>query len=125
MPKSDEDDDDVTIFMDDTTISEIIDIKNHIAGEAIGNAERNMMEVMEFTKHQKMELNLKKCKGMLIDLRRNNKTAIPPTNIENNTIERVNSYKFLGLGIDDNMKWNTNMEKIVKKAAKRLFLLKY
>ena len=26
--------------------------------------------------------------------------------------------------MDDNMKWNTNTEKIVKKAAKRLFLLK-
>ena len=30
----------------------------------------------------------------------------------------------MGLWIDDNMKWNTNTEKIVKKAAKRLFLLK-
>ena len=27
--------------MDDTTVSEIIDIKNHIAGAAIGNAEKN------------------------------------------------------------------------------------
>ena len=117
------DDDDVTIFMDDTTISEIIDVKNHISGNVIGNAERNMTEVMKFTKQQKMELNLKKCKEMLIDLRRN-KTAIPLTEIESNTIERVNSYKLLGLWIDDNMKWNTNTEKIIKKAAKRLFLLK-
>ena len=45
-----------------------------------------------------MELNLKKCKEMLIDLRRN-KTAIPLTNIENNTIERVTSYKLLGRGL--------------------------
>ena len=30
----------------------------------------------------------------------------------------------MGLWIDDNMKWNTNTEKIVEKAAKRLFLLK-
>ena len=79
---------------------------------------------MKFTNHQKMELNLKKCKEMLIDLRRNTETAIPLTNIENNTIERVTSYKLLGLWIDNNMKWNTNTEKIVKKAAKRLFLLK-
>ena len=64
-------------------LSEIIDIKNHIAGEAIGNAEKNIREVMKFTNHQKMELNLKKCKEMLIDLRKN-KTAIPLTNIENN-----------------------------------------
>ena len=41
LPKSDEDDDDITIFMGNITISEIIDIKNHIAGKAIGNAERN------------------------------------------------------------------------------------
>ena len=96
MTKCDNDDDDVTIFMDDTTVSEIIDIKNHIAGEALGNAEKNIREVMKFTNHQKMELNLKKCKEMLIDLRRN-KTAIPLTKIENNTIERVTSYKLLGL----------------------------
>ena len=102
---------------------EIIDVKNHIPGNVIGNAERNMTEVMKFTKQQKMELNLKKCKEMLIDLRRN-KTAIPLTEIENNIIERVNSYKVLGLWIDDNLKWNTNTEKIIKKAAKRLFLLK-
>ena len=110
---SEGDDDDVTIFMDDTTISEIIDVKNHIPGNVIGNAERNMKEVMKFTKQQKMELNLKKCKEMLIDLRRN-KTAIPLTEIENNIIERVNSYKVLGLWIDDNLKWNTNTEKIIK-----------
>ena len=60
---------------------------------------------------------------MLIDLRRN-KTAITLTNIENHTIERVTSYKLLGLWIHDNMKWNTTTEKIVKKAAKRLCLLK-
>jgi hypothetical protein len=64
---SEGDDDDVTIFMDDTTISEIIDVKNQIPGNVIGNAERNMTEVMKFTKQQKMELNLKKCKEMLID----------------------------------------------------------
>ena len=62
MTKCDDDDDDATIFMDDTTVSEIIGIKNHIAGEAIGNAEKNITEVMKFTNHQKMELNLKKSK---------------------------------------------------------------
>jgi hypothetical protein len=64
---SEDDDDDVTIFMDDITISEIIDVKKRIPGNVIGNAERNMTEVMKFTKQQKMELNLKKCKEMLID----------------------------------------------------------
>jgi hypothetical protein len=70
-----------------------------------------------------MELNLKKCKEMLIDLRRN-KMAIYHYTIENNIIEMVSSYRLLGLWMDDNMKRNTNTEKIIKKAAKRLFLLK-
>ena len=116
-------DDDVSIFMDDTTISEIINIKDHKSGNVIGNATRNMSEVAKFTKEQKMKLNLEKCKEMLIDLRRN-KTVIPPVNIDNHSIERVRTYKLLGLWIDDDMKWKTNTEKIVKKAAKRLFFLK-
>ena len=70
-----------------------------------------------------MELNLKKCKEMQIDFRKN-KTIIPQLEIENNLFGKVTSYKLLGLWIDDNLKWNTNTEYIVKKATKRLFLLK-
>ena len=107
----------IQLFLKSLTSKIILQVKPQ------GMREKNIREVMKFTNHQKMELNLKKCKEMLIDLRRN-KTAIPITNIENSTIERVTSYKLLGLWTDDNMKWNTNTEKIVKKAAKRLFLLK-
>ena len=70
-----------------------------------------------------MELNLKKCKGMQIDFRKN-KTIIPQLEIKNNLLIKVTSYNLLGLWIDDNLKWNTNTEYIVKKATKRLFLLK-
>ena len=38
-----EDDDDVALFADDTTISEIIDAKNHTSGDDIDNATRNMV----------------------------------------------------------------------------------
>ena len=39
-------------------------------------------------------------------------------------LERVSSYKLLGLWIDDDLKWKTNTEYIVKKVAKRLHFLK-
>ena len=42
MTKCDNDEDDVTIFMHDTTVSEINDIKNHIAGDAIGNMRKKI-----------------------------------------------------------------------------------
>lgn len=39
-------------------------------------------------------------------------------------IERVRSYKLLGLWLDEDLKWATNTEKITKKAVKRLFFLR-
>ena len=39
-------------------------------------------------------------------------------------LERVSSFKLLGLWIDDDLKWKTNTEYIVKNAAKRLHFLK-
>ena len=69
-----------------------------------------------------MELN-KKCKEMIIDFRKN-KTTIPPTEIRDQPIARVKSYKLLRVWLDDDMKWSTNTEYITKKAAKRLHLLK-
>ncbi len=60
---------------------------------------------------------------MIMDFRRR-KTVIPYLKVAGTTLERVTCFKLLGLWIDDNLKWNTNTEHIVKKAAKRLYFLK-
>ena len=39
-------------------------------------------------------------------------------------IERVSSFKLLGVWHQNNLKWNTRIEKIAKKASKRLFCLR-
>jgi hypothetical protein len=39
-------------------------------------------------------------------------------------IERVKSARFLGLTVQDNMKWNEHIHNIVKKASKRLYMLR-
>ena len=57
------------------------------------------------------------------DFRRQNRLIIPYLMVEKTTLERVTCFKLFGLWIDDNLKWNTNTEYIVKKAAKRLYLL--
>ena len=111
------------MFMDDTTLYEIINIQNHISGTEIGNTQAKMNRLIRFTEGERMELNFKKCKEMIIDFRRK-KTVIPPIKVDGHEFEKVNSYKLLGLWIDDNLKWDTNTDHIVKKAAKRLFFLK-
>jgi hypothetical protein len=72
---------------------------------------------------KKMTLNLKKCKEMVIDFRKN-KSVIPPLEVNGHVFERDKSYKLFGMWIYDNLKWKTNVKYLVKKAAKRLFALK-
>ena len=60
---------------------------------------------------------------MLIDFRKD-RTVIPAIKINDCVLERVSSCKLLGLWIDDDLKWKTNTEYIVKNEAKRLYFLK-
>ncbi len=116
-------DDDTIMFMDDTTLYESLDVSAHISGMPIGGLSEKINSVVKFTEDERMALNLGKCKEMVIDFRKN-KSDIPPLEIDGYVFERVKSYKLLGLWIDDNLKWKTNIKYLVKKAAKRLFALK-
>ena len=60
--RGNEDEEDVGMFMDHTTISEIIDMSHHISGNVIGNSERNVDGVLQFSRDRSMELNVKKCR---------------------------------------------------------------
>ena len=61
-------DGETVLFMDDTTLSEVCDVSNHISGTCLGNSETNVERVACFAQQEKMELNAKKCKEMIIDL---------------------------------------------------------
>ena len=39
-------------------------------------------------------------------------------------MEKISTFKLFGVWIDDNLKWETDTDRIIKKAVKRLFLLK-
>ena len=75
---------------------------------------------MNFATKQKMKLKLNNCKEKLLDFRKN-KTSIPSLTINDTMLERVSSFKLPGLWIDDNLKWQTNTDYIIRKASKRLF----
>ena len=109
--------------MDDSTTYEIIDVHSHIPDTKIGYTQEKIDAVKSYAEKEKIQLNLKKCKEMLIDFQRQ-KTVIPHIKVEDITIDRVTSFKLLGLWVDDNLKWNKNTNHIIKKAAKRLYLLK-
>ncbi|KAI3364455.1 hypothetical protein L3Q82_011247, partial [Scortum barcoo] len=47
-----------------------------------------------------------------------------PIHIKGMTVERVNSFKFLGVHISEDLTWTTGCSKLVKKAHQRLFFLR-
>ena len=71
----------------------------------------------------KMEINAKKTKDMWISFK---KSCPEPEriSIEGKTLERVKEFKLLGVNIQNDLKWNTHVSDIVKKANKRMYYLR-
>ena len=69
-------------------------------------------------------LNGKKCKEMVIDFLHYKSTTLSPLMIDGTVIDRVQSYKLLGLHISNDLTWNSHCETAYKKAVKRLYGLR-
>ena len=48
----------------------------------------------------------------------------PPIHIDGTAVEKVESFKFLGIHITDKLRWSTHADSAVKKAQQRLFNLR-
>ncbi len=51
-------------------------------------------------------------------------SVIPIIQIDGNHIEHVNEYKYLGVYIDVNLNWNSNVSYMANKISQRLGVLK-
>ena len=71
-----------------------------------------------------MRLNEKKCKDMVINFLKYQPTVITPIQLNSIVIDRVSSYKLLGVIITNDLSWNEHCDSIHKKATKRLFVLR-
>ena len=70
-----------------------------------------------------MKLNISKCKELIIDFAKD-KQDFPPLIINGTAVERVSSAQVLGLIVQDNMNWNEHVTNVIKKAGKRLYMLR-
>ena len=67
-----------------------------------------------------MTLNPKKCKEMVVNFMGNANTIMRPLYIGNQRVERISSYKLLGVIINENLIWNCHVDYITAKASKKL-----
>ncbi len=70
-----------------------------------------------------LQLNVGKTKELIFDFRKKKEEAVPVT-INNQTIEIVESYKYLGVHLDNKLNWKENTGVLLKKAQSRLFFLR-
>ncbi|KAK3516040.1 hypothetical protein QTP70_002661, partial [Hemibagrus guttatus] len=70
-----------------------------------------------------LELNTLKTVEMIVDFRRYT-PALPPLTIMNSTVPTVESFRFLGTTISQDLKWDTHIDATIKKAQQRLYFLR-
>ncbi len=70
-----------------------------------------------------LELNTLKTVEMIVDFRRKT-PALPPLTIMNSTVMTVESFRFLGSTISQELKWDIHIGSIIKKSQQRLYFLR-
>ncbi len=79
-------------------------------------------EVSTLTKWcQENHLSLNIDKTKVVDYRRQSREHTP---IDKTPVERVNSFKFLGVHITEDLTWSAHTDAVLKKAHQRLFFLR-
>ena len=103
-------------FVDDVTLTEIVDQSNTSQMQLAAD------QIAEWSNNNFMNINNKKTKEMLIGRIAKN----PPPHIvfKAVAVDRVTSFKLLGLTITDNLSWENHVNTVCAKAGTRLHFLK-
>ena len=105
------------IFVDDLTTTETVPRLEH------PNMQPNIINLETWSESNCMKLNPKKCKEMSVCFLKN-KPDLQSITIYGNQIERISSHKFLGVVIQDGLKWSNHIDMITKRGSKRLHILR-
>ena len=104
-------------YADDTVVIGLINDNNE------DDYKETIGYVTDWCSENYLNLNVSKTKEMIIDMRR--KTNVKePINISNSPVDIVSSYKYLGVTIQDDLKWNKHVNIQTKKANKRMYYVR-
>lgn len=70
-----------------------------------------------------LQLNVAKTQELIIDFRKKKQTVVPVF-IKGKPIETVDTYKYLGVHLDNKLNWKRNSDAVVKKTQSRMFFLR-
>ncbi|KAK3560705.1 hypothetical protein QTP86_014734, partial [Hemibagrus guttatus] len=104
-------------FADDTTVIGLIQDGDESAYR------QEIEQLAAWCSCNNLELNTLKTGEMIVDFRRYT-PALPPLTIMNSTVPTVESFRFLGTTISQDLKWDTHIDATIKKAQQRLYFLR-
>jgi len=104
-------------FVDNTTVVGLISNNDEMAYR------EEVQHLAEWCATNNLALNTKKTKELIVDFRKKSGTPTPIL-IDGTEVERVTSFKFLGVHISEDLSWSLNTSTLVKKAHQRLFFLR-
>ena len=106
-------------YVDDTTLAEVI------PKDGVSHIQKAVDLVVCWSRSNKLQLNVDKCKNLTIDFKRIRQSFILIL-INDKGLDYVTKVKILGLNITNNLLWNDHISDMIKKANKRLyFFLSY
>ncbi len=108
----------IVIFADDTVVLGLINNDDEAA---------YLDEVERFTswcQDNCLSLNVSKTKELIVDFRKRQQRPYTPLMICGTPVERVSSFKYLGVNISEDLTWTTHIQTQVKKARQRLYHLR-
>ncbi len=104
-------------FADDTTVIGLITDNDETAYR------EEVSTLTKWCQENHLSLNIDKTKELVVDFRRQSRVHTP-ISIDKTPVERVNSFKFLGVHITEGLTWSAHTDAVLKKAHQRLFFLR-
>lgn len=71
-----------------------------------------------------LQINTSKTKELVVDFRRHKHPPLQPLNIQGMDIEAVDSYRYLGVHLNNKVDWTHNSDALYRKGQSRLYLLR-
>ncbi|KAI3353721.1 hypothetical protein L3Q82_004960 [Scortum barcoo] len=101
-------------FADDTTVIGLI------TGDDETAYREEVRALTSWCQDNNLQLNVSKTKELIVDFRRRQREEHAPLSINGTTVERVNSFRFLGVHISEDLTWTHHTDFITKCTIERI-----
>jgi hypothetical protein len=105
------------IYADDTTLNSTLNFFSDAQSIDCEYINQELDKINSWLKVNKLSLNVNKTKAMLFHTPQR-KITYPKIKFENNDIEFVDCFNFLGIVFDKHLNWNMHISNIAKKISK-------